>query len=86
MDGSPDLKYLQSSFTGHQTIYTTTYHHPSSDHMFAEGRRLLVTRMTQPHENLCYRSVRQLSTGASSNNISWSRRRLCWLVSSVFTW
>jgi len=31
MDGSPDLEYLQSSFTGQQTVYTTAYSHPASD-------------------------------------------------------
>jgi len=55
MDGSPDLEYLQSSFTGQQTVYTTAYSHPGSDRLFAKGRRLLVTRMTQTHENRHYR-------------------------------
>jgi len=54
MDGLPDIEYLQSSFTGHQTVYTTAYPHPGSDRLIAEGRRLLVTRQAQPHENRCY--------------------------------
>jgi len=48
-NGSPDLQYLQSIFTGHQIVYTTAYPHSSSDHLFAKGRRLLVTQMTQPY-------------------------------------
>jgi len=72
MDGSPDLEYLQFSFSGHQTVYTIACHLPGSDRLFAKRRRLLVIRMrmTHPHENRYYCSGRIFS-----NNINWSRRQ-----------
>jgi len=39
----------------HQTVYTIAYAHSGTDHLFAQGRRLQMTRITQ-HENRCYQS------------------------------
>jgi len=77
---SPDLEYLQSIFTGHQTVCTITYPHPGSDRAFAKGRRLLVTRMTQLLENRRYWSGScKLAPGSSATVlIDLADSRICW--------
>jgi len=45
--------YSPASLTTRQLAYPQ----PGRDRLRAEGRRLLVIRMTQPHANQCYRSA-----------------------------
>jgi len=42
------LEYLQSSFAGHQTVYTAAYPQSGSDHLFAIGMYRIVNFTIRP--------------------------------------